>query len=89
MERLPNGVMHIPIFLNVLQAGLYYTKVLVRPLSSAIPYSGPSEDLDITAPDVVAATGAAVQCCARAIVRALCDFHAVHTVRMGLAAVIG
>ena len=57
MERLADGVMHIPIFLNVLQGGLYYTKILVRPLTSPIPYAGPSEDLDITAPDVIAATG--------------------------------
>ena len=54
---MSDGIMHIPIFLNTLQAGLYYTKVLVRPLTSPIPYTAPSEDLEITAPDIIAATG--------------------------------
>jgi hypothetical protein len=60
MERLANGVMQIPILLSILQPGLYYTKILVRPVTSAIPYGGPSEDLDITAPDVIPATGVCV-----------------------------
>jgi hypothetical protein len=64
MERLANGVMHIPIFLNSFHPGLYYTKILVRPTTALIPYGGPNEDLDITAADVVAATGIVFRCSA-------------------------
>jgi hypothetical protein len=62
MERLANGVMHIPIFLNTLQPGLYYAQLLVCPTTKTIPYDGPNEDLDIAAPYIVPAAGLVYNC---------------------------
>lgn len=57
MERLAGGIVHIPIFLNTLQPGLYYAQILVCSSSRTIPYDGPNEDLDIGASYVIPASG--------------------------------
>ena len=57
MERLAGGVVHIPIFLNSLQNGLYYAQILVCSTGRIIPYDGPNEDLDLSASYVIPAAG--------------------------------
>ena len=57
MERADDGSLRIPFFFTVLKAGIYYTQLLVRGEVQSIPYTAPSEDLDIEGPDVIPATG--------------------------------
>ena len=52
MTRLADKSLRIPIFLSPLRAGHYYVQVLVRGDVETIPYASPSEDLDISSPDV-------------------------------------
>lgn len=52
MTRLSDKSLRIPIFLSPLRPGHYYVQVHVRGDVDHIPYAAPSEDLDISAPDV-------------------------------------
>lgn len=66
MQRLSDNSLRIPIYLTTLRPGHYYTQVLVRDNVDQISYAAPTEDVDLTAPDVIAATGIVMTCSASA-----------------------
>lgn len=62
MIRLENGALRVPIFLSRVRDGHYYVQVRVRSDPGTIPYDAPSEDLDISAPEIVKSTGLVLTC---------------------------